>query len=503
LRKDIAMPGPYLLAIDQGTTSTRALVFDAAARRLGQAARELTQHYPKPGWVEHDAGEILTAMRQVVPEALAAAGIAAKDVAAIGVTNQRETTVLWDRADGAPVARAIVWQDRRTADFCRAHRADEDWLRERTGLVLDPYFSATKLAWLLEQDAAVRRRAEEGRLAFGTVDSFLLWHLTGGRLHVTDRTNASRTLLLNLRTLSWDDELCRYFGVPRTLLPEVRPSAANFGVTTGLDFLPDGIPLTGDAGDQQAALFGQCAFAPGEAKCTYGTGAFFLMHMGERPKLSEHRLLTTPAASRGEPEYALEGSVFVAGAAVQWLRDGLKLLAHAPAVEELAAQSDPEQPVLFVPGFVGLGAPHWVPEARGVLFGLTRGTTAADLGRATLEGVAFQVADLADAAGHDAAAPLRMLRADGGMARNAWFLQAQADLLGLPVLAAADSEATALGAAFLAGLQVGVWSSTEELRRLTPPTRRFEPRLPDEERRRRWELWRRAVRAVIAFYTGG
>jgi glycerol kinase len=496
------MPGPYLLAIDQGTTSTRALVFDAAARRLGQAARELTQYYPRPGWVEHDADEILRSVRAVVPEALAAAGVAPSDLAAVGVTNQRETTVLWDRAGGAPVARAVVWQDRRTADFCRSRQADEPWLRERTGLVLDPYFSATKVAWLLGQDPEVRHRAGEGRLAFGTVDSFLLWHLTGGRAHVTDRTNAARTLLLNLHTLDWDDDLCRFFGVPRALLPQVRPSAADFGVTAGLGFLPDGLPLAGVAGDQQAALFGQCAFAPGEAKCTYGTGAFFLMHMGGKATLSGHRLLTTPAAGgEGPPEYALEGSVFVAGAAVQWLRDGLKVLTHAPAVEELAAQSDPEQPVLFVPGFVGLGAPHWVPEARGVLFGLTRGTTAADLGRATLEGVAFQVADLADAASHDAAAPLAVLRADGGMARNAWFLQCQADVLGLPVLQAAQSESTALGAAFLAGLRAGVWPDLDALRRLAQEGQRFEPHWPTDERRRRLAQWRRAVQAVIAYYT--
>ncbi len=497
------MSSPYLLAIDQGTTSTRAVVYDALGVSRGSAACELTQHYPRPGWVEHDAEEIWHGVREVVPRALAAAGIDGKAVTAIGVTNQRETTVLWDRQTGTPLARAIVWQDRRTADFCRDHHADEPWLFEKTGLVLDPYFSATKLRWLLEQDAVARQRAESGQLAAGTVDSFLVLRLTGGRLHATDRTNASRTLLAELRSARWDEELCRYFGVPRALLPEIRPSAADFGVTAGLDFLPDGVSIRGVAGDQQSALFGQCAFAPGEAKCTYGTGAFFLQHLGSIPMLSRNRLLTTVAASGpGAPEYALEGAVFVAGAAVQWLRDGLKLFAKAPAVEELAADSDPEQPVLFVTGFVGLGAPHWVPEARGVLFGLTRGTTAADVSRATLEGVAFQVVDLIDAAAQDAGTRLHEMRVDGGMARNGWFLQCQADLLGIPVVQSATSEATALGAAYLAGLSAGVWPDLPTLRKLGQRGQSFLPRLGDDKRGKRMESWRRAVKAVIAFYQG-
>jgi glycerol kinase len=428
--------------------------------------------------------------------------VEARQLAAVGLTNQRETAVLWDRADGKPVARAVVWQDRRTGDFCRERKGDEAWIHERTGLVLDPYFSATKVRWLLQQDASWRSRGEAGRLAFGTVDAFLIWRLTGGRVHATDRSNASRTLLLNLNTAQWDADLCRYFEIPIALLPEVRASAAEFGIISGSGMLPDGLPVLGVAGDQQAALFGQCAFAPGEAKCTYGTGAFFLQHTGSRPMLSKHRLLTTLAASsEGSPQYALEGSVFVAGAAVQWLRDGLRLLESAPAVEELALRSDPEQPVLFVPGFVGLGAPHWIPEARGVLFGLTRGTTAADLARATLEGVAYQVADLIDAAARDAGEPLRDLRVDGGMARNSWFLQCQADVLGLPVLQSPHSEATALGAAYLAGLRAGVWPDTDALRRLASAARRIEPRLSTEERQQRLSLWRKAVKAVIAFYS--
>jgi glycerol kinase len=494
------MTPAFLLAIDQGTTSTRAVVYDAAGRALGAASRELTQHYPRPGWVEHDAEEIWASVRDVVPRALASGGVEARLLTAAGLTNQRETVVLWERAGGRPAAPAIVWQDRRTADFCRQRLADEPWLAERTGLVLDPYFSATKIRWLLDQDPQLRGRVD--RLACGTVDSYLIWRLTGGRVHATDATNASRTLLLNIRTGAWDEELRRYFDVPAALLPEVRPSAGDFGVTHGLDFLPDGLPILGAAGDQQAALFGQCCFAEGEAKCTYGTGAFFLQHTGSAMRPSRHRLLTTLAASGDGPrQYALEGSVFVAGAAVQWLRDGLKLLDSAPAVEELARRSDPEQPVVFVPGFVGLGAPHWVPEARGVLFGLTRGTKADDLGRAVLEGVAYQVADLIAAGAEDVGRPLRSLRVDGGMARNAWFLQRQADVLGLPVVRAPHSEATARGAAFLAGWKAGVWPDLEALRRLDAEAETFTPAIPAEERERRLALWRRAVRAVIAFYT--
>jgi glycerol kinase len=491
-----------VLSIDQGTTNSRALVFDARGQVLGSSARELRQHYPRPGWVEHDPEEIWSSVATVITEALTAAGRTAQDLAAIGVTNQRETTLLWDRATAQPIARAIVWQDRRTGDFCRERHTDEPRLYQRTGLVLDPYFSATKIRWLLDQDASVRRRAEEGRLAAGTVDSFLIWRLTGGKTHATDVTNASRTLLLNLHTASWDDELCRYFEVPRVLLPDVRPSAADYGVTAGLSFLPDGVPIQGVAGDQQAALFGQGAFTAGEAKCTYGTGAFFLRHTGDKPILSSHRLLATLAATLDiRPQYALEGSVFVAGAAVQWLRDGLKLFSQAHEVESLAARSDPEEPVLFVPGFVGLGAPHWIPEARGVLFGLTRNTTAADLGRAALEGVALQVADLVEAADQDGGEPLHNLRMDGGMARNAWFVQCQADLLGLPVYPLPQGEATAWGAAALAGLRAGLWSGLDELRGLGQQTPGLTPRLSPAERERRRAQWRRAVQAVISYYS--
>jgi glycerol kinase len=494
--------GGLILAIDQGTTSTRAVIFDRDGTVCGSAAQEFTQHYPVPGWVEHDANEIWQTVANTVPRALDAAGVDASKIAAIGITNQRETVVVWDRATGQPMGRAIVWQDRRTAVFCREHKADEPWLSRTTGLVLDPYFSATKLHWLLKQNPDWRDRAARGELAAGTIDSYLIFRLTGGKDHATDGSNASRTLLLNLQTGAWDDELCKYFSVPREMLPEVRPSSADYGKTRGLDFLPNGLPVMGNAGDQQAALFGQAAFGPGESKCTYGTGAFFLLHTGDRPVASSNRLLTTLAASVSEkPQYALEGSVFIAGAAVQWLRDGLKLFASAGDVERLAEDADADQNVIFVPGFVGLGAPHWIPDARGTIFGLTRNTGPAELARAALEGVAFQVADLLSAAGADAGTPPDVLRVDGGMTRNKWLLQRQADILGISVQRSAQLEATALGAAFLAGLGAGVWKDLDELRKIAAAGPRFEPAWGDGERQTRVRQWRRAVRATIDAYT--
>lgn len=495
------MSSPVILSIDQGTTSTRAVLYDAATfRELGSAAKEIAQHYPEPGWVEHDAGEIRTSVGFVVTQALATSGVDAKQIAAIGITNQRETTVLWDRNTSEPIGRAIVWQDRRTTDYCRERACDRPWIQGRTGLVLDPYFSASKVRWILERDATLRMGARNAQIAFGTIDTWLIWNLTGKRTLVTDVTNASRTLLFNIHLLKWDEELCRYFGVPLTCLPEVKLSAEPLGETQGLDFLPDGVPITGVAGDQQAALFGQCAFSPGEAKCTYGTGAFFLLHTGSGPVASQHQLLTTLAAmTTAEPRYALEGSVFVAGAAVQWMRDGLNLFTKADDTLELAMKSNPAEPVLFVPAFVGLGSPYWEPEARGAMFGLTRGTTKADVARAALEGVAYQVADLIDAARQDMGAPLTALRVDGGMARNDWFLQCQADTLGLPVLRSSAGESTALGAAFLAGIGAGIWKSEDDLRKVLAEAKRFDPRLTDVERERRLGRWRKAVQAVIAF----
>jgi glycerol kinase len=503
------MPSPLILSIDQGTTSSRAVVFDPATFAvLGTAQQEIEQHYPKDGWVEHEPEDIWYSVARTVREALANAGRRPEDVTAIGITNQRETVVVWDRATGRPVHRAIVWQDRRTTDFCREKAADQPWLTERTGLVLDPYFSGTKFRWLLEHRPDLKPAAERGDLACGTVDAFLIWRLTGGAVHATDATNASRTLLFNIHAMQWDDELLRYFGVPRASLPEVKPSVAEFGATKGLDFLPDGIPVRGVAGDQQAALFGQACFGPGEGKCTYGTGAFYLLHTGGAAVASRHKLLTTVAAmTDATPQYALEGAVFIAGAAVQWLRDGLRLFNTAADVERLARESNPAEPVLFVPGLVGLGAPHWVPEARGVIFGLTRATTAADLGRAALEGVAFQVADLIDAAANDMSERPGLprpsgLKVDGGMARNDWFLQCQADVLGRPVLRAAQSESTALGAAMLAAVGAGL-ADEAALRGTVSAATRFEPKLPAADRDRKLATWRKAVQSVIGFYTGG
>ncbi len=502
------MPPAVVLAIDQGTTSSRAVVFDPADFSvLGGAQQEIEQHYPRDGWVEHEPEDIWYSVARTAREALARAGADPRSVAAVGITNQRETVVVWDRQTGRAVGRAVVWQDRRTTDFCRERAADQPMLTAKTGLVLDPYFSGTKLGWILEHTPGLRAEAERGRIAFGTVDSFLVWRLTGGRVHATDTTNASRTLLFDIHRLAWDDELLRYFGVPAALLPEVKPSVAEFGTTRGLDFLPDGIPVWGVAGDQQAALFGQGCFAPGQAKCTYGTGAFYLLHTGDTAVSSRHKLLTTVAAmTDSKPNYALEGAVFVAGAAVQWLRDGLGLFGSSAEVERLARESNPAEPVLFVPGLVGLGAPHWVPEARGVILGLTRATTAADLGRAALEGVAFQVADLIDAAEKDMAdgttAFRPALKVDGGMSANDWFLQFQADVLGRPVLRASRGESTALGAGFLAALGAGLTDPTT-LAAVVATADRFEPRMSPPERETKLAAWRKAVRAVVAFYTAG
>jgi glycerol kinase len=508
------MTSPVLLAIDQGTTSSRAVVFDSTTFAiLGSAQQEIEQHYPKDGWVEHEPEDIWYSVARTVREALAKSGRDPKTVTAVGITNQRETVVVWDRANGRPVHRAIVWQDRRTTDFCREHAADQPWLTSKTGLVLDPYFSGTKLRWFLEERRNLRAACERGAYGCGTVDSFLIWRLTGGEVHATDTSNASRTLLFNIHTMQWDDELLRYFGVPQAMLPEVKPSAADFGVTKNLDFLPDGIPVRGVAGDQQAALFGQGCFGPGMAKCTYGTGAFFLLHTGDTAVSSKHKLLTTVAAmTDAKPKYALEGAVFIAGAAVQWLRDGLRLFSTAADVERLAKESNPSEPVLFVPGLVGLGAPHWVPEARGVIFGLTRATTAADLGRAALEGVAFQVADLIDAAVKDLSEqpglaqpssgnrPLA-LKVDGGMAVNDWFLQCQADILGRTVARAVERESTALGAAFLAGVGVGLTDEVKLTSLVLAAAKRFEPLMSSAEREKKLAAWRKAVKAVVAFYS--
>jgi glycerol kinase len=485
----------HVLALDQGTTSSRAIVFNRDGRPVATAQREFRQIFPNPGWVEHDPEEIWTSQISTAIEALGQASLRPRHVAAVGITNQRETTIVWDHEDGRPVANAIVWQDRRTAGFCDRLRADgvEDLVRERTGLVLDAYFSATKIRWILDNVPGARARAEAGKLRFGTVDTWLMHRLTSGRLHVTDPSNASRTQLYNIRTGDWDDELLRVFGVPRSMLPEVRASSEVYGeVSTSLGL--QGPPLAGIAGDQQAALFGQRCTAAGMAKNTYGTGCFLLQNTGDAPVSSRNRLLTTVAWKRdGRLQYALEGSVFIGGAVVQWLRDGLGLIKAASETDALASTVTDNGGLFLVPAFAGLGAPHWDPYARGVLVGITRGTTAGHVARAALEAIAFQVADLLDAMQSDSGVPLPELRVDGGASHSELLLQMQADLLGRPVVRAARSETTALGAAYLAGLATGFWKDDAALAAHDKAGHRVEPKMDAAHARSLRERWSAAV----------
>ena len=494
----------FVLALDQGTTSSRAMIFDRDGRIVATAQRELKQIYPAPGIVEHSPDEIWESQLAVAREALAKASLGANQIAALGVTNQRETTILWERDSGRPVANAIVWQSRVSADICDRLKSDgcEPVFREKTGLVVDSYFSGTKIKHLLDTLPGLRARAERGEILFGTVDSFLIWRLTGGRLHVTDVSNASRTLLFNIRTLSWDDELLRILDVPRAMLPEVLPSSHPFGATD-VSLFGESIAIGGVAGDQQAATFGQACFEPGSAKNTYGTGCFLLLNTGESPVVSQNNLLTTIGWSvGGKVTYCLEGSVFIAGAAIQWLRDGLGIIASAADVEALAASVPDSGGVYFVPAFVGLGAPYWDPRARGAMFGLTRGTTAAHLARATLEAVAFQTCDLVNAMQRDAGLRLQELKVDGGAAANNLLMQFQADMLGATVHRPVVAETTALGAAYLAGLAVGYWQSTDEIRQNWQLDRSFEPALPRDECDARYGRWLEAVRRASGWETG-
>ncbi len=494
---------PYILALDQGTTSSRAIVFDHGGRIHSVAQKEFTQIFPQAGWVEHDAEEIWASQLGVAVEALSRARLQGSDLAGIGITNQRETTVVWDRDTGMPIHHAIVWQDRRTAEFCEQLKADGAGPRvqETTGLLIDAYFSASKIRWILDHVPGARSRAAAGKLAFGTIDTWLIWKLTGGGHHVTDVSNASRTMLFNIHTLRWDEELLRLFNVPANLLPAVKTSSEVYGHTASTLGLGH-VAISGVAGDQQAALFGQMCRTPGMSKNTYGTGCFLLQNIGRTPTLSRNRLVTTVAWQIGaHAEYALEGSVFIGGAVVQWIRDGLGLIRNAADIEALAATVNDNGGVYLVPAFAGLGAPHWDAFARGTIVGITRGTTAGHIARAALESIAFQVADLLDAMGADCGVPATELRVDGGAASNNLLMQIQADLLGVPVVRPAVTETTALGAAYLAGLAVGFWRSADELTSQWQVDRRFDPALPPAEARALRSRWNDAVERAKAWET--
>ncbi|MEW6159345.1 MAG: glycerol kinase GlpK [Verrucomicrobiota bacterium] len=483
----------YILALDQGTTSSRAMIFDAAGSIKAVAQKEFPQIFPQPGWVEHNPNDIWSSQAGVAAEALANAGLNASDIAAIGITNQRETTVVWERATGKPVCNAIVWQDRRTASLCDRLKRDRlnKTITKKTGLVVDAYFSATKVHWILKNVPGAREKARRGELAFGTVDSWLVWNLTGGQVHATDPSNASRTMLFNIRTGQWDDELLEIFGVPRSMLPEVKSSSEVYGEAK---LFADPIPVAGIAGDQQAALFGQVCTKPGMVKNTYGTGCFMLMNTGIKPIVSKNNLLTTVAWRIGKrTEYALEGSIFIAGAVVQWLRDGLGIIKSSADVEQLAAQVTDTGGVYLVPAFAGLGAPHWDQYARGAIIGLTRGTNVRHLARAALEGIAFQVMDVLHAMESDAGIRLKELRVDGGASLNNLLMQFQADLLGVPVVRPRTSETTALGAAYLAGLAVGYWQNQDEIARQWQADEKFTPGMTAAVRKRLCLGWEKAL----------
>ncbi|THD05903.1 glycerol kinase GlpK [Rhodanobacter lindaniclasticus] len=494
--------GPFVVAIDQGTTSSRAMIFDAQGGVVSSAQREFEQIFPRSGWVEHRPRDILTSVQVTLTEAMHKAGIEASAVAGIGITNQRETTVVWDRASGEPVYNALVWQSRHSAELCEAMRSEavDALVRERTGLLLDAYFSATKLKWLFEHVEGVRERAQRGELLFGTIDSWLVWNLTGGRTHVTDVTNASRTLLYDIHRQGWDEDLLALFGVPASMLPQVRGCSEIYGRIEPKYFFGRDVPICGIAGDQQAALFGQACFEPGMAKNTYGTGCFMLMNTGAKAVPSRHGLLTTLAWKLGdEVEYALEGSIFVAGSVVQWLRDGLRLLDRAEQSQASAESVDSTEDVYLVPAFAGLGAPYWRSDVRGAIFGLSRGTSREHLVRAALESMAYQTRDVLAAMEADADIALKELRADGGAIGNDFLAQFQSDMLGVPLLRPRITETTALGAAYLAGLAVGVWDSREQIARLWQQDRRFDPAMEASRRERLYRGWQAAVQATMGF----
>ena len=485
----------YILALDQGTSSSRAILFDKAGQPKAVSQKEFTQIFPKPGWVEHNPKEIWSSQASVIAETISAEGINGSNIAAIGITNQRETTIVWDAESGEPIYNAIVWQDRRTSAYCDTLKKDgrADLIRSKTGLIIDAYFSATKIRWILENVPGARRKAEEGRLRFGTVDTWLIWKLTRGEVHVTDVSNASRTMLFNIHTLEWDNELLKLFGVPRSMMPQVKSSSEVYGKTKGTLFAYE-VPIAGIAGDQQAALFGQMCTEPGSVKNTYGTGCFMLMNSGERPIMSSNKLLTTVAWKIGDKvTYALEGSIFVAGSVIQWLRDGLGIIRSSSEAEPMAASVPDNGGVYFVPALTGLGAPYWDQYATGTLFGITRGTKAGHIVRAALEGIAFQTMDIVNAMQKDAGITLKELKVDGGASRNNLLMQFQADILGTSVIRPQVTETTALGAAYLAGLATGYWGSIEEIRSLWAIDKEFTPSSSDDEVKRLKDGWKNAV----------
>lgn len=489
----------YILAIDQGTTSTRAIIFDKKAQKVATAQREFPQIFPKSGWVEHSALDIWNSVQSTVADVFIESELQPSQIAGIGITNQRETTVVWDKHTGLPIYHAIVWQSRQTAELAEELIAAgySEWFHEKTGLVIDAYFSATKVRWVLDQIPGAQARAEAGDLLFGTIDTWLVWKLTNGQVHVTDYTNAARTMLFNIHTLEWDEEILELLNIPRKMLPEVKANAEIYGHTASFHFFGESVPIAGMAGDQQAALIGQCAFEPGMVKNTYGTGSFIIMNTGEQPELSENKLLTTIGYKIGDQvTYALEGSIFIAGSAVQWLRDGLAMIDTAPQSETLAAASTSENEVYVVPAFTGLGAPYWDADVRGAVFGLTRGTDQKDFVKATLQAIAYQVRDVIETMKRDTQMEIPVLKVDGGAAMNDYLMQFQADLLDIELARSENLETTALGAAFLAGLAVGYWKDVAELQALHATSETFSPQMPAEQRETLYLGWQKAVRAA-------
>ncbi|WP_125589580.1 glycerol kinase GlpK [Companilactobacillus jidongensis] len=496
------MSNEYIMAIDEGTTSTRAIIFDKQGSKVADAQREFTQHFPEPGWVEHDANEIWNAVQSTIANVFIESGIKPNQIKGIGITNQRETTVIWDKKTGLPIYNAIVWQSRQTTDIANKLKEDgyDDMIHEKTGLLIDSYFSATKIRWILDHVEGAQERAEKGELLFGTIDSWLLWKLTGGATHVTDYSNASRTMLFNIHELKWDQEILKALNIPEVMLPEVRPNSEVYGKTKDYHFYGSEVPISGMAGDQQAALFGQMAFEPGMVKNTYGTGAFVVMNTGETPQLSDNNLLTTIGYGiNGKVYYALEGSIFVAGSAIQWLRDAMKLVDSAPESEEAAISSHDDDEVYVVPAFTGLGAPYWDSDARGAVFGLTRGTTREDFIKATLQSLAYQSRDVIDTMKKDTGIDIPTLKVDGGAANNKFLMQFQADILQTPVQRAKDLETTALGAAFLAGLAVGYWKGLDEIKKDYATGATFKPEMDKKRSDYLYEGWQQAVSATRQF----